>query len=439
MNKQDDLNEELRFRRWVQTILIEEAVYEASSKNPEVLLEYMLITEEDNLIGVFVDPFKDLFNVAKVATKDLLSIAKFQFDMLITLSPAKMDAARAKYDARTKKIEDEWAKAMEPIDATWESGDAQLVAFMLNPAGFLGGKLVGKGVDTALGTTKLLDDAGWGIPVVGGLVGLTGSGGEDKDSKDKDKGGDGKVDIIGTGTKLLGDMAKLFFIAHHEPAGPLIAEEKKEEKKPTGDIEEGVQQYIDGLDGFQKAIDEDAKELVAAKKEQIDEIVALFEAQMKLLIGLSEAQDLKTFASVIQTAQQAGIDLGGSGLENFQGVLDKGVDAILNKPESRAEFVKTSLQQKGEKIPTGEDGEEQLPEVSDDELRPEIEKVVFLDSKRGVQEQLFTGTQQLKEETINLIKENVPEEKDFAVMQKTGPGKEYVSMIQTALQKVESM
>ena len=32
MNKQGDLSEELKFRKWVQTILIEEAVYEASCK-----------------------------------------------------------------------------------------------------------------------------------------------------------------------------------------------------------------------------------------------------------------------------------------------------------------------------------------------------------------------------------------------------------------------
>ena len=124
MNKQGSpMEEELRFRKWVQTILIEEAIYEAASSNPEILLEYML-NEEDDLIGVFVDPFKDLFNVAKVATKDLLSIAKFNFDLLITLSPEKMDKARAKYDARTKKIEAEWEKAARYLKgAKWPWGD----------------------------------------------------------------------------------------------------------------------------------------------------------------------------------------------------------------------------------------------------------------------------------------------------------------------------
>merc|ERR1712139_164979 len=103
-------------------------------------------------IKAMVSPFTDVLKVAKVATKDLLSIAKFNFDMITTLSPSKQAEARKKWEARNKGMESEWAEAMAPIDAAWEEGDAQLIAFMFNPAGFLGAKALDAGFDTAVGT-----------------------------------------------------------------------------------------------------------------------------------------------------------------------------------------------------------------------------------------------------------------------------------------------
>ena len=57
---------------------------------------------------------------------------------------------------------------MAPIDAAWEEGDAQLIAFMLNPAGFLGVKAAGMVGDTAVGARDMLDDAGIHLRIVGG-------------------------------------------------------------------------------------------------------------------------------------------------------------------------------------------------------------------------------------------------------------------------------
>ena len=138
MNKHEILRDELRFRKWVQAILIEELIHEKAQANPEILLQYILSEggmSGEGFISAMVDPFKDVLNVAKVATKDLLSIAKFNFDMITTLSPSKQAEARKKWEARNKSLEKEWETAMAPIDAAWEEGDAQLIAFMLNPAG----------------------------------------------------------------------------------------------------------------------------------------------------------------------------------------------------------------------------------------------------------------------------------------------------------------
>ena len=213
MNKQ--IQEEIKFRKWVQSILIEEAMHQKSSSNPDVLVEYMSLLLEDGVsgdpIGAFLDPFKDVLQVAKVAVKDLASIARFNFELITTLSPSKQKAARERWENRNKALESEWGKAMEPIDKIWDTSDMQLIGFMVNPAGFLGAKMAMKGLDTAEGTVNLLDDAGWGIPFVTKFV-RGDEAGKASGAKDDKKGSDGTVDILGTGKKLLGDLTKLFFI-----------------------------------------------------------------------------------------------------------------------------------------------------------------------------------------------------------------------------------
>ena len=442
MNKR--LQEEIQFRKWVQSILIEEYVHTQAYNNPDILLEYVTLLEggvSGDPIAAFVDPFKDVLNVAKVATKDLLSVARFNFEMITTLSPSKQKAARERWEARNKSLESEWGKAMDPIDKVWDTGDMQLVGFMLNPAGFLGAKMASKGLDAADGTVALLDDAGWGIPFVTDFV-----RGDDAKStrrgKEKSKtksGGDGVVDILGTAKKTLGDLAKLFFIAHHEPSGNLISEATPEEKPASeskGGAAVGVQQYMDKMPGLEKKITSGAKEMLDAKKEHVAEIMAMFESQLRLLTSLSNAHDLGSFIAALDTAAQEGVDLGGAGLSNFKGEVDANVAKVLKDPVARESYVKTYLETQGQAVEPDESGK--LPDVPDNKLQPEIEKTVFLDSKASVQEQLFTGTEQLKQQVSEEIKLGTPDEADWPVISQTSMGAEYINVIKSSLQKVAS-
>ena len=245
------LKEEIKFRKWIQAILVEEAIYEKASQDPSVLVKYIALTEggvTGDPIGAFLDPFKDVLQVAKVAVKDLASVAKFNFDMITTLSPSKQKAAMEKWENRNKALESEWGKAMEPIDKVWDTSDMKLIGFMVNPAGYLGAQMAMKGLDTAEGSIELLDDAGIAIPFVTKFVRGDEAGKTSGKVDDKKGKGDGVVDVLGTGKKLLGDMAKLFFIAHHAPTGTLISENK------GSGAAEGVKQYMDNNPGFEKAI-----------------------------------------------------------------------------------------------------------------------------------------------------------------------------------------
>ena len=430
MNKQ--IQEEIKFRKWVQSILIEEAVYQKSIQNPEVLVEYVSLMSEagvsGNPVAAFLDPFKDVLNVAKVAVKDLASIAKFNFDLITTLSPSKQKAARERWENRNKALESEWSKAMEPIDQDWDTGDMQLIGFMLNPAGFLGAKLAMKGLDTVEGTVNMLDDAGIAIPFVTKAV--RGAEAGKTSGKVEDKGG---VGIISKGKDLLGDLTKLFFIAHHEPTGPLIAE-----NKGSSGASEGIQQYMDKNPGFEAAITKDAKAMLDAKKQHVEEIMQAFNAQMKMLAGLSSAADLKSFVSVINAAAQEGVDIGGAGLSNFQSEIDANVKKVLSDPKARQGFINAYLEEQGKAPPAPDDKNSEAVEVPDSDLIPQIEKTVFMDSKAGVQEQLFSGTENLKKQVEEEVMVGVPPESEWSIISQTPLGSEYIGMIKGAIQKIRN-
>jgi len=458
------LSEEIKIRKWIQTILIEDAI----NKNPDLMIKHMLsesgfTVPPDEMYRVFIEPFVDVFKAVKVGTKDLLSIAKLNLDLLLALSPSKMEAALQRYEKRTTAINKEWDETMKSTYEIMEHGDAALIGFMLNPAGFMGAKLALAVPGAAVDTVDFLEDAGWGLPVVGGLIGS--GGGKDKD---KDKGNDGKVDVLGTASKLLGDLTKLFFFAHHAPAGHIIVEkkteedpdEKKKEEKKAADTSEGVQQYMDSVPGLEDNIKGHAAELIAAKEEQIKIVLEMFSAQVELLQGLYEVRDLAGLSAVMNKAASAGVDIGGSGLGQFEGEIKQSVQKILTSPEAREDFVRSYLESQGEKVPdekelaAAKEKQEKsgqppakdpsqpepgaLPEVSDEKLMPEIEKSVFMAATQDLQTQIYTGVQKMKTEVAEAIKTGIPPEEDWALVKQGAAGKTFIGMIEEALAKVDA-
>ena len=64
---------ETQLRQWIRKILQEDS----NADN---------VISENSMYNAFVAPFVDVFKVAKVAAKDVLSAAKFNLDVLTTFS-----------------------------------------------------------------------------------------------------------------------------------------------------------------------------------------------------------------------------------------------------------------------------------------------------------------------------------------------------------------
>ena len=87
--------EEQKIRRWVRKILVAES-------NTHLMNERSGETEA--LYNIFIEPFADVLRVGKMAFKDILTNAKFTFDMLVTFDPWKINDIKNNYKKRKESI-----------------------------------------------------------------------------------------------------------------------------------------------------------------------------------------------------------------------------------------------------------------------------------------------------------------------------------------------
>ena len=443
MNKEILTEEELR--GWIRKIVQQTS----SVRNKQNLLEYMdygFSPDPELFMRTFVEPFTDVLKVAQVASKRVLSAAKLNFDLVTTLSPRKQEKLLADYKVRKEKIDQEMEKVMESTNKALEGGDAQLFGFMLNPGGYLAGKTLSKVPSTYEGTKDFLKDAGFfGGPVDAG-------GGKEKDS--------GVVDVTGTAGKLLGDLASLFFIAHHAPSGPLLSEDKKDDEASSSPAL--VADWID------QAFKEDATELekitrianeaLDAKRDQFNELKKELDEKRELRLMLVNASNLEEFGEALQKATSSGVDLGSMDPAAIKKNVDEAVEKILNEPKAREELEK-KLGIKKDKSSGSKPVEEALAmleapeeekqkdapaqsgEEIDPELRKQAENVVFTSAKEDMMTQISDGVKDLRKTVgdILLNPEEIVPEKDVKIAKGTKVGREYLDLQDEMLAYIKSL
>ena len=412
--------EEQKLRGWIRKILRE------SSGDTQVLVEYTgaygAQPSTSNFGKAFIDPFTNIFQAAKVATKGILNAATYNIAALVTFAPSKLEALRGNYETRKEKIDAEMAAVMDAVHSS-AGPDAQMVGFLMNPAGYM---VLKGGAKTGALAKEMFDDGGFsqlasvvpGIgPAAGGAAGAAAAGGEDKG-------------IIGG---ILSDLNKLFFIAHHEPVGQVILEGEEEEKKEeeiSGDAEEVLQQEFDNL-GLTEFVREQAEALIAAKEEQVTEVLKMLEAQLSVGLGLTNAGNPEEFAQALEAAKTAGLDVGGDISQLKKNVADN-VEKIMGNEDA----VKEVIDQQREKEGVAEDDEEWKPD--EDQTRKDVEIMVTMAAKEDLIEQLGEAEVQLKNEALKLIDEDI-EDAEVATLKATPEGKKFFDVLDNAVKKIKDM
>ena len=456
MNNKEILTEE-EVRKWVRDIV----QGTRSVKNKANLLEYMdygYSPDPDQFYQAFIAPFTDVLKVAQVASKRILSAAKLNFDLITTISPSKQEKLLADYETRKEKIDAEMDKAMESTNKVLEEGDAQLFGFMMNPVGYLGAKTLQKTPGTAKATKEYLQDAGFF------------GGPSDSDDKKKSDSGDGTVDIKGTAGKLLGDLAKLFFIAHHAPDGPILREapeegESKDEKSGSASQVAGWIADAFTEDGAElERIGAAAKEALAAKEDQFKELKEELDPKREITLALVNASNLDEFGEALQKANSAGVDLGSLNPAQVKKDMEEAVTKLLENPKARAELEKKlgikskekpveeglviteATPPEDEKKPESPEGEKasqstdaQAPE--DAELKTQAENVIFTSAKEDMMSDISSSVTDLRKSVgdILLAPDAIIPEKDVKIASGTKIGRDYVTLQEEMLKYIKSL
>ena len=408
----------------------------------------LLVEQEANLYTTFVGPFADVVSAAGLAGKDILNILKLQFDQLTTLSPSKAKAALESYESRKAEIGKGWEKIEARNDAALSDHAAPL-AFMVAPQLALGAAFGKAGAKSVPGVVNYLDDAGWRIPLAGMIPGVQYDGMKDTkgasgstrkafdSSTSKDKGG--AISMIKNTAK---EMAGIFFITHYAPPGPLIAEaeekkapgppwgiegyeEKAEEMKPLSkaEFDKELDKYLEET-GITKELEKLATKFIDNKKKHIEELMEAGEQQLALIQALGVATNLEDFGSALEEAKKLGLEVGDTG--SIGPIMEEEAKSLMEDEE----YEKTYREQKKLK-PEDEIDQEEFTQAAMD--------LVFMESKKQIQEELEAGLPELQEQLKEAIMLDVPVkgENNFDRISGTPTGREYFKMIEDAIKQVE--
>jgi hypothetical protein len=413
--------DEMKVRKWVRKILEED-------EN-----RFKVVLTEADLMSTFVTPFTDVFNAAKVGSKMILSAAVLNLQMFFSFSEKSRTKAWGDYNKRKTAIDAEWKEAMANTEAYWdgEKGDMGLIAFMVNPASAIGISFGASAVEAGKGTAEFAAEVGI---VPGTLAGLFSSEVAGKDPGEE-RGAIGSA---------IQGLASLFFVAHHEPEGPLLAEageedkDKDEKKKKEDPVEELKKLFEES--GAQEKMNADVQKLIDDRKAATESIVEQVKTQFEIVTALGEASDLESFKEAIDKAKSTAPDIvEDAGLNKVEAQVEEDVNKILENPESREEMVAVLAEKEGIKPEKDETGEEKFPDIEDEKLIPEIEKSVFMKIKETLQEDLTEGAGKLKESAIEAIEFEGPSESDRAIMSKSSLGKEMIKVIEDGVSSIEAL
>ena len=401
--------EEQLVRKWVRQILKE--------SSPRRLVE-----QEGDLTKAFITPFTDVFKTAQVSFKNLLTDLKFTWDMLVTFDPIKLANMRSNYKKRKETIAAERKKIMEPTMKALGGDDLKLAAMLLAPGAYLGAQAVASAWSNKGNVMDYFREAGFGDPSKGETGGAGGAGGAGGIQK--------PVGVVGTAMKAL---KKLFFIETQKISGLLITEQKKEEggEKGAGNKEAVIIDALREL-GAVEDLQKGADDLLKMTKESIDEMVDLFKPSAEIISKIGAAQNMEELLDATAAASAAGLDLGGTNQSQIKSGMEKQVDEFLGDEKKKADFVKSLAEREG----TKPDEEGNVPEIPDDKLRTEAEKVFYVNSSQSIRDGMAESREKLQEqfiESLEALKEEIGlDEESMKMITKTSAGKKLLDLFEDA-------
>ena len=420
------LSEEKKFRQ-----IIKQMLQEADTN--ELLVE-------KTLSDAFIKPFANVFKVAKVALKDILTVAKFNWDILVTFDPVKLANLKKNFKERRKLIKKDYEEAMGPIKEAMGGDDVKLAAFMLNPVGYLGAAALKAGIDNAPGVVDFFKEAGFGATIVG-------TSGEPTAGEAERSGGKIKapVGVVGTAMKAL---RKLFFIEESRilPAGVVLLREKTDDDKPEAsgfDIDASTAQALDDL-GILDLAEESSKKVIDDAKKSNEEFLDIFMSNLEIAQELTTVKTYEQLNELLENAKSKQLDIAQS-VEGLNDMINDQVDKLLSNQANKENFIRALAAKNGNTIPEGEPIPEEFLNAPEDKLREEAMVAMFVESTESLREKAEEIKQEISEKMLEeyeifrneIFEDYGVDESSLKFIQQTPVGKEFMDIFKSTKQKID--
>jgi hypothetical protein len=269
-------------------------------------IDLKLLKEEGNLRG-FVDPFVNVFKVAKTATKGIANSATTFLRLLnpFLLSPQKIDKILSNYDNRAASIKSELSGLNQTIKSSL-GPDAAVIAFLAAPAAFV--TLTATKAARSTSSEILLDSTGLS-PWLSNTLGLYWDKFKDaaiedelkskrdseRSERDSRRSKEYKRELLATQGPL-GDLMRIFFFAHHARTGNSLNENAESIGKQ--EFYNRISKEMKDI-GVYKKTNPIFAEFQQAKTEQINEFLTLAKKYKIISEAITNSENFEEFVKKI--------------------------------------------------------------------------------------------------------------------------------------------
>ena len=411
---------------------LKEAIFKQKSraKFKEMLLKSRI--NEENLYSVFVEPFGDVIQAAKLATQDIISgVMVVLGTTLLSFSPKLQQKRLDNFDKRYAAIGKEWEPIMQRADEALSGGDADLVAMTFAPGLYAVSALGATAYDAADGVGSYLDNLGLKKGLLAVLPGVSASSEDSPTATTAEIESDESTSLVDKMFMLfLGAAAAGEFLKYQDEQAEKAANAQRKEsieknskkilsEAPSGDFISDFREYIKST-GIQGEMKKAQEEIFDSFKDLIDAYDSEVEAKVSVVEAINEAENLEEFIKSLSKIETTGVDLQGAP----QKIMDE-VEKGSKKLAQSEKFRETADSEFS-------DGQNPESSMTDQEYVDLAKKSVFADFKKSFQDQSSSKILDMKRELGKDLQQRIPSDKILSMISKTPDGLKLSNLIQDA-------
>ena len=395
LRRQVTLSEEREIRGWVRRILEEDHRKLLTEQEYGMHGEVFAPATTGELAKLFLGGIQDVLKTTKVALKDMLTSAKYMWDMVFTFDPVKLYNMRKEYKSRKERIDEEYKEVMADTWASMAGPDVKAAMFLLSPAAFLASAPITKSWKNRKDIADFFRESGFGSP----------------SEEEKKKGAQDPKGIIGTAGALLGKLRDIFLESPEDTH--LISEQKGVD---VSDIQDAIKEVNpNAMSKMEKA----GEEYVGLTSKFLDDIYELFGKNIVAIRTIKGAKSIDELVTAMEKVKASGFDIGGPSPQEIKQQFDKSVKDLATGPD-KEKFIDATVKSLGKKS---------ADEVSQEELLKAASDSIFVHSSEKIRSDLEEVEVDLLEKLKEAIGGVRPTVQEAELLKQSSTGKEFLETI----------